>query len=176
MCASVNRNTSTRDHKGTRLVKILERPAGQQFAPFQGLLESGIAVGYVFLPGAQFVACKLAPQPIWASRAHPRWACRSPPAAHGSEASPAARNTLDSAWIPRASKLLICGLFQKGRVLAQDGVRHHGSEENTLGADDCKAHGPWPGRKHRHSAADLWSIIKGRFLAQDAISSSLAVI
>ena len=40
-----------------RLVKILERPAGQQFAPFRGLLESGIAVGYVFLPGAQFVAC-----------------------------------------------------------------------------------------------------------------------
>ena len=35
---------------------------------------------------------------------------------------PAARNTLDSARIPRASKLLICGLFQKGRVLAQDGV------------------------------------------------------
>ncbi len=32
-----------------------------------------------------------------------------------------ARNTLDSARIPRASKLLICGLFQKGRVLAQDG-------------------------------------------------------
>ena len=52
---------------------------------------------------------------------HPRWACRSPPAAQGSEASPAARNTLDSARIPRASKLLICGLFQKGRVLAQDG-------------------------------------------------------
>ena len=47
-----------------RLVKILERPAGQQVAPFQGLLESGIAVGYVFLQGAQFVACKLAPQPI----------------------------------------------------------------------------------------------------------------
>ena len=41
---------------------------------------------------------------------------------HGSEVSPAARNTLDSARIPRASKLLICGLFQKGRVLAQDGV------------------------------------------------------
>ena len=33
-----------------------------------------------------------------------------------------ARNTLDSARIPRASKLLICGLFQKGRVLAQDAV------------------------------------------------------
>ena len=32
-------------------------------------------------------------------------------------------NTLDSARIPRASKLLICGLFQKGRVLAQDGDR-----------------------------------------------------
>ena len=43
------------------------------------------------------------------------------PSAHGSEVSPAARNTLDSARIPRASKLLICGLFQKGRVLAQDG-------------------------------------------------------
>ena len=35
---------------------------------------------------------------------------------------PSARNTLDSARIPRASKLLICGLLQKGRVLAQDGV------------------------------------------------------
>ena len=45
------------------------------------------------------------------------------PAAQGSEASPAARNTLDSSRIPRASKLLICGLFQKGRVLAQDGDR-----------------------------------------------------
>ena len=44
------------------------------------------------------------------------------PPAHGSEVSPAVRNTLDSARIPRASKLLICGLFQKGRVLAQDGV------------------------------------------------------
>ena len=31
-----------------RLVKIFERPAGQQFAPFQKLLESAIAVGYVF--------------------------------------------------------------------------------------------------------------------------------
>ena len=29
--------------------------------------------------------------------------------------------------IPRASKLLICGLFQKGRVLAQDGFRRSGS-------------------------------------------------
>ena len=44
------------------------------------------------------------------------------PPAHGSEVSPAARNTLDSARIPRTSKLLICGLFQKGRVLAQDAV------------------------------------------------------
>ena len=44
------------------------------------------------------------------------------PPAHGSEVSPAARNTLDSARIPRASKLLICGLFLKGRVLAQDGI------------------------------------------------------
>ena len=37
-----------------------------------------------------------------------------------------ARNTLDSARIPSASKLLICGLFQKGRVLAQDGIRAFG--------------------------------------------------
>ena len=44
------------------------------------------------------------------------------PPAHGSEVSPAARNTLDSARIPRASKLLIYGLFRKGRVLAQDAV------------------------------------------------------
>ena len=28
--------------RGGRLVKILERPVGQQVAPFQGLLESGI--------------------------------------------------------------------------------------------------------------------------------------
>ena len=47
------------------------------------------------------------------------------PPAHGSEVSPAARNTLDSARIPRASKLRICGLFPKGRVLAQDGVCPH---------------------------------------------------
>ena len=32
----------------SRLVKILERPAGQQFAPVQEPLESAIAVGYVF--------------------------------------------------------------------------------------------------------------------------------
>ena len=49
------------------------------------------------------------------------------PPAHGSEVSPAARNTLDSARIPRASKLLICGLFQKVRVLAQDGVHIGGT-------------------------------------------------
>ena len=48
------------------------------------------------------------------------------PPAHGSEVSPAARNTLDSARIPRASKLLICGLFLKGRVLAQNEVRSRG--------------------------------------------------
>ena len=52
----------------------------------------------------------------------------APPAAQGSEASPAARNTLDSARIPRASKLLICGLFQKGRVLAQDGMQRSRAE------------------------------------------------
>ena len=54
----------------------------------------------------------------------PSWVCLLfiHPPVHGSEVSPAARNTLDSARIPRASKLLICGLFLKGRVLAQDGV------------------------------------------------------
>ena len=67
--------------------------------------------------------------------AYPRWACRSPPAAQGSEVSPAARNTLDSARIPRASKLLICGLFQKGRVLAQDG---QGREIAKFYSDDSK--------------------------------------
>ncbi len=81
---------------------------------------------------------------VWSKYSNAQWvSCafylfiRQP---HGSEVSPAARNTLDSARIPRASKLLICGLFQKGRVLAQD----------ALVPDDCKAHGPWPGRKHRH--------------------------
>ena len=44
------------------------------------------------------------------------------PPAHGSEVGPAARNTLDSARIPRASKLLICGLLQKGRVLGSVSV------------------------------------------------------
>ena len=56
----------------------------------------------------------------WSSRCAFYLFIRQP---HGAEVSPAARNTLDSARIPRASKLLICGLFQKGRVLAQDGVR-----------------------------------------------------
>ena len=95
---------------------------GQQFVHFQGLLEFGIAVGYVFRPGAQFVACS-SPR----SRLEP--AVRTPgrpvarhPQPQGSEANPAARNTLDSVRIPRASKLLISGLFEKGRVLAQDGV------------------------------------------------------
>ena len=76
----------------------------------------------------------------------PVWACRSPPAAQGSEASPAARNTLASARIPRASKLLICGLFQKGRVLAQDGLRHsyfHGNRDRSgeTRREDIRAYG-----------------------------------
>ena len=33
--------------------------------------------------------------------------------------------------IPRASKLLICGLFQKGRVLAQDGMTRAYRSSNT---------------------------------------------
>ena len=51
-------------------------------------------------------------------------ATRSP----GVGSQSAARNTLDSARIPRASKLLICGLFQKGRVLAQDGVHWYNTQ------------------------------------------------
>ena len=41
-----------------RLVKILERPAGQQFSPFQGPLESAIAVGYVFQFSRRNHQCK----------------------------------------------------------------------------------------------------------------------
>ena len=52
------------------------------------------------------------------------------PPAHGSEVGPAARNTLDSARIPRVSKLLICGLFQKGRVLAQDGDNNRAKDSD----------------------------------------------
>ena len=67
------------------------------------------------------------------------------------------------------TKLLIYGLFQQGRVLAQDGLDRRSVEtasgtrfdiRSRLGGhlhgddppaqDDCKAHGPWPGRKHRH--------------------------
>ena len=51
---------------------------------------------------------------------------------HGSEVSPAARNSLDSAPIPTASKLLICGLFQKGRVLAQDGIETRPTERTSI--------------------------------------------
>ena len=46
----------------------------------------------------------------------------------GRKSALSARNTLDSARIPRASKLLICGLFQKGRVLAQDGVHWYNTQ------------------------------------------------
>ena len=54
------------------------------------------------------------------------------PPAHGSEVSPASRNTLDSARIPRASKLLICGLFLKVRVLAQDGIETRPTERTSI--------------------------------------------
>ena len=37
-----------KNNTAPRLVKILERPVGQQFAPFQRPFESAIAVGYVF--------------------------------------------------------------------------------------------------------------------------------
>ena len=52
----------------------------------------------------------------------------------GRKSALSARNTLDSARIPRASKLLICGLFQKGRVLAQDGDNRYSSATTASGA------------------------------------------
>ena len=61
-----------------------------------------------------------------------------------------ARNTLDSARIPRASKLLICGLFQEGRVLAQDGVggaaatECRTSTEAKTSSQDLNSHGCLP--------------------------------
>ena len=57
------------------------------------------------------------------------------------------RNTLDSARIPRASKLLICGLFLKGRVLAQDAVRPFHSRTRWVPAetDPAGAAAPLPG-------------------------------
>ncbi len=47
-CAGSGRGCDRLGWPRTRLVKILERPAGQQFAPSQRPLESSIAVGYVF--------------------------------------------------------------------------------------------------------------------------------
>ena len=77
------------------------------------------------------------------------------PPAHGSEVSPAARNTLDSARIPRASKLLICGLFLKGRVLAQDGVADGGVWSHPVSAINSLPFGgdPGPGAVRAVSAA-----------------------
>ena len=34
-------------------------------------------------------------------------------------------------------------------------VRHHGSEDNTLGPDDCKAYGPWPRRRGWSSSSAI---------------------
>ena len=48
------------------------------------------------------------------------------------------------------TKLLIFGLFQKGRVLAQDGMRHHSELWETLhsaGSDEPRP----PARAHRNS-------------------------
>ena len=49
-------------------------------------------------------------------------------------------------------------------------VRHHGSEDNTLGPDDCKALRPyadWPGRKPDAKLLIQGLFQKGRVLAQD---------
>ena len=47
-------------------------------------------------------------------------------------------------------------------------VRHHGSEDNTLGPDDCKAYGPWPRCANTDTKLLIYGLFqKGRVLAQD---------
>ena len=84
-----------------------------------GKVQSRLALGGRSLPVAR-------PTTHQASRAHPR---QNHPRTSGAWVLSAfvfltqrARNTLDSARIPRASKLLICGLFQKGLSFGTDGV------------------------------------------------------
>ena len=48
-------------------------------------------------------------------------------------------------------------------------VRHHGAEENTLGPDDCKAYGPWPGANTDTKLLIYGLFQKGRVLAQDGV-------
>ena len=74
-----------------------------------------------------------------------------------SEVSPAARNTLDFARIPRASKLLICGLFQKGRVLAQDG------DHNPLTRVSCWAR--WPRSRRLCAEVRAYKFLESRVLS-----------
>ena len=44
-------------------------------------------------------------------------------------------------------------------IRSRPGGHLHGDDPPAQ--DDCEAHGPWPGRKHRHQVADLWPISKG---------------
>ena len=90
------------------------------------------------------------------------------PPAHGSEVSPAARNTLDSARIPRASKLLICGLFLKGRVLAQDGV-------DVDGAATRPAAGSWFNRTEALSSPKVLRSSKTRTSSGPTLGCTAAI-
>ena len=49
-------------------------------------------------------------------------------------------------------------------------VRHDGSEDNTLGPDDCKGHGPWHHRKTQNAKLLIYRLFQeGRVLAQDGM-------
>ena len=49
-------------------------------------------------------------------------------------------------------------------------VRHDGSEDNTLGPDDCKAHGPWAPSQNTDAKLLIYRLFQeGRVLAQDAV-------
>ena len=50
-------------------------------------------------------------------------------------------------------------------------VRHHGSEDNTLGPDDCKAYGLGPVANTDTKLLIYGLFQKGRVLAQDATGS-----
>ena len=51
-------------------------------------------------------------------------------------------------------------------------VRHDGSEDNTLGPDDCKAHSPWHPSQNTDAKLLIYRLFQeGRVLAQDGIRS-----
>ncbi len=49
-------------------------------------------------------------------------------------------------------------------------VRHDGSEDNTLGPDDCKVHSPWQPSQNTDAKLLIYRLFQeGRVLAQDGI-------